>query len=76
VAFVFFPPKKQVEKESAYLVYTSTVLFITEGRQDRNSNRAGADAGLLNLLSYKTQDDQPRDGTTHSGIRPPPLITN
>ena len=24
--------------------------------------------GLLSLLSYRTQDHQPRDGTTHSGL--------
>jgi hypothetical protein len=30
--------------------------------------------GLLSLLSYRTQDHQPRDGTTHSGLGPPPLI--
>ena len=27
--------------------------------------------GLLNLLSYKTQDHQPRNGTTHKGLGPP-----
>ena len=32
--------------------------------------------GLLNLLSYRTQDHQPRDGTTHNGLDPPPLITH
>jgi hypothetical protein len=32
--------------------------------------------GLLNLLSYRTQDHQPRDGTTYNGLGPPPLITN
>jgi hypothetical protein len=32
--------------------------------------------GLHSLLSYRTQDDQPRDGTTHNGLGPPPLITN
>jgi hypothetical protein len=26
-----------------------------------------ASSGLLNLLSYRTQDYQPRDGTTHNG---------
>jgi hypothetical protein len=30
--------------------------------------------GLLSLLSYRTQDCQPRDGSTHKG--PFPLITN
>ena len=33
--------KKQVGEEKVYLAYTSTLLFITEGSQDRNSNRAG-----------------------------------
>jgi hypothetical protein len=28
------------------------------------------------LLSYRTQDHQPRDGSTHSGLGPPPSITN
>jgi hypothetical protein len=78
------------------LAYTCTALFIIEGSQDRNSNRAGAlrqelmqteafgggvaycltPCGLLNLLSYRTQDHQPRDDTTHSGLCPSPSITN
>ena len=33
--------KKQVGEERVYLAYTSALLFITEGSQDRNSNRAG-----------------------------------
>jgi hypothetical protein len=35
-----------------------------------------ATPGLLSLLSYRTQDHQPRDGTTHNGLDLPPLITN
>ena len=31
---------------------------------------------LASLLSYRTQDHQVRDGTTHNGLGPPPLITN
>ena len=31
--------QKQVGEESVYLAYTSTALFITEGSQDRNSNK-------------------------------------
>ena len=27
--------------------------------------------GLLSLLSYRTQDHQARDGTTHNGLGPP-----
>jgi hypothetical protein len=33
--------KKQVGKERVYSAYTSTLLFITKGSQDRNSHRAG-----------------------------------
>jgi hypothetical protein len=29
---------------------------------------------LLSLLSYRTQDYQPRDGTTHNGLDPPPNV--
>jgi hypothetical protein len=29
---------------------------------------------LPSLLSYRTQDDQPRDGTTHNGLGLPPSI--
>ena len=29
--------------------------------------------GLLSLLSYRTQDYQPRDGTTHNGLGHPTL---
>ena len=32
--------------------------------------------GLLILLSHKTQDHQPRDGSTHNGLGPSLLITN
>ena len=32
-----------------------------------------ASRGLLSLLSYRTQDYQPRDNTTHNGLGPPTL---
>jgi hypothetical protein len=32
-----------------------------------------ASPGLLSLLSYRTQDYHPRDGTTHNGLGPPTL---
>jgi hypothetical protein len=35
-----------------------------------------ASPGLLSLLSYRTQDYQPRDGITYNGPTPPRLITN
>jgi hypothetical protein len=81
--------KKQVGEEKIYLAYTSTLLFITKGGQDRSSHRVGtwrqelmqrpwrdvtywlASPGLLSLLSYRTQDCQPRVGTTHNGSSPP-----
>jgi hypothetical protein len=33
--------KKQVGEERVYSDYTSKLLFITEGSQDRNSSRSG-----------------------------------
>jgi hypothetical protein len=30
--------------------------------------------GLLSLLSYRTQDHQPRDGTTYNGLSHPSLM--
>jgi hypothetical protein len=80
--------KKQAGEERVYSVYTSTLLFITKGNQDRNSPRAGtqrqelmqrpwrevtyclASPDLLSFLSYRIQDYQPRDGTTHNGPCP------
>lgn len=35
-----------------------------------------APPGLLSLLSYRIQGLQTRDGTTHHGLGPPPLVTN
>ena len=72
----------QVGEERVYLAYTSTLLFITKGSQDWNSNRSGSRSwcrshggmfftGLLPLAcSYRTQDYQPRDGPTHKGTFP------
>jgi hypothetical protein len=34
--------KKQVGEERVYSAYTSTLLFITKGSQDWNSNRSGS----------------------------------
>jgi hypothetical protein len=31
---------------------------------------------LLSLLSYRTQDQQPGDGTAHNRLDPPTSITN
>jgi hypothetical protein len=69
-------------EESVYSAYNSILLFITkEVRTGTQAGQeAGADAeamrdlpywlaspGLLSLLSYRTQDYQPRDGPTHKG---------
>ena len=80
--------KMQIGEERVYSAYTSILLFITKGSQDRNSYRTGtwwrvlmqklwrgaacwlASPGLLSLLSYRTRDYQPRDGTTHNGPSP------
>jgi hypothetical protein len=49
---------------------------VQELKQGRNL-KARADAEvmegccLLSLLSYRTQDQQPRDGTTHNALGPP-----
>jgi hypothetical protein len=42
-------------------------------RQWRSAAYWFAPPGLLSLLSYRTQDYQPRDGTTHNGLGPPTL---
>ena len=33
--------EKQLKEERVYSAYTSTLLFISKGSQDRNSHRAG-----------------------------------
>ena len=77
--------KKQVGEERVYSAYTSILLFITKEVRTgtQAGQQAGADAepwtdvlywlaspGLLSLLSYRTQDYQPRDGPTHKGPFP------
>jgi hypothetical protein len=67
--------KKQVREKTVYSAYTSMLLFITKESQGRIWE-AGADGGvlltaLLSLLSYRTQDYQPRDGITHNGLSHP-----
>ena len=77
--------KKQIGEGRVYSAYTSILLFITKEVRTgtQAGQKAGADAeamegcsllasspGLLSLLSYKTQDYQPRDGPTHKGPFP------
>jgi hypothetical protein len=80
--------KKQVGEERVLLIIHFHIVFhqqrksgleLTQGR----NLEAGADAAgmegccLLDcftaLLSYRTQDYQHRDGTTHNGLGPPAL---
>ena len=37
---------------------------------------SGAHVPWVILLSNRAQDYRPRDGTTHNGLGPPPLIAN
>ena len=77
--------KKQVGEERVYSAYTSILLFITKevrtgtqaGQEAGAEQRPWRDVlywlaspGLLSLLSYRTQDYQPRDDTTHKGPFP------
>ena len=81
--------KKQVGEERVYSAYTSHIavnhqrMSGLERKQVRKQELMQrpwnvpywlASPGLLSLLSYRTQDYQPRDGTTIRG--PPRLITN
>ena len=72
--------KTQLGKERVSLTYTSIAIFILDGSQDRNLE-VGDDAeaieecyllamshSLLSLLSYRTQDHQPRDGPIHNDL--------
>jgi hypothetical protein len=76
--------KKQVGEESVYLAYTyccsSPKVAGLEPKQVRKQELMQrpwrdvpnwlASPGLLSLLSYRTQDYQPRDGPTHKGPFP------
>ena len=77
--------KKQVGEQRVYSAYNSILLFITKEVRTgtQTGQEAGADAeamegcsywlaspGLLSLLSYRTQNYQPRVGTTHKGLFP------
>jgi hypothetical protein len=72
--------KKQVGEESVYLAYTSILLSGLELKQVKNQELMQrpwrdvlywlASPGSLSLLSYRTQDYQPRDGSTHKGPFP------
>jgi hypothetical protein len=82
--------KKHVGEERVYSAYTSHIavhhqrksgLELKQVRKQELMQKPWRDVlywlaspGLLSLLSYRTQDYQPRDGPTHRG--PPALITN
>jgi hypothetical protein len=78
--------KKQVGEERVYSAYTFHIavnhqrmsgLELKQVRKQEQMQRPWRDVtywlaspGLLSLLSYRTQDYQPRDGTTHKGPFP------
>jgi hypothetical protein len=75
--------KKQVGEKRVYSAYTFHIvvdhqrtsgLELRQVRKQELMQRPWRDGlywlaslGLLSLLSYRTQDYQPRDGTTHKG---------
>jgi hypothetical protein len=79
--------KKEVGEERVYSAYTFHIavnhqrmsgLEFKQIRKQELMQRPWRDVpywlaspGLLSLLSYRTQDYQPRDGTTHNGLGPP-----
>jgi hypothetical protein len=76
--------KKQLGRKGFIQLTLSTLLLITKGCRTgtQAGQEAGAEAeakegyywlaspGSLSLLSYRTQDYQPRDGPTHKGTFP------
>ena len=73
--------KKQVVEERVYSAYTSiprkSGLELKQVRKQELMQRPWRDVtywlaspGLLSLLSYRIQDYQPRDGSTHKGPFP------
>lgn len=64
------PWPKQPGEERIHFLYTSTSLFFIKRSQDRNSKRGRSWCGGLGgtlltvLLSYRSQNYQPRDGRT------------
>jgi hypothetical protein len=79
--------KKQVGEERVYSAYIFHIainhqrmsgLELKQARNQELMQRPWRDVpywlafpGLLSLLSYTTQDYQPRDGPTHKGAFPP-----
>ena len=83
--------QKSNREERIYSDHTSTSHSVIEGSRNRNSSRArtwrqehrprrrmllASLCDFLILLSYRTQDHQPRESTTYSGLDPSLLITN
>jgi hypothetical protein len=73
--------KKQVGEQRVYSAYTlhtavhhqrKSGLELKQVRKPELMQRPWRDviSGLLSSLSYRTQDYQPRDGTTHKGPFP------
>ena len=76
--------KKQVGEERVYSAYTLHIAVDLQKKSELELKQAKkeeltqkpwrdvsywlASSALLSLLSYRTQDYQPRDGTTHKGL--------
>jgi hypothetical protein len=82
IALIKYHAKKQVGKERVYLAYISVSLFVIEGSQDRKLKHGRTWRQKLVqktwrdivcslasscLISYRTQNYQIRDDTTHHG---------
>lgn len=58
---------------------TVAYKFISRCSEGRSQCRSHGKVLLtvsLSLLSHRTWADLPKDGSTHNGLGPPPLITN
>jgi hypothetical protein len=79
--------KKQVEEERVYSVYILHIAVLHQGKSGKELKQVRkqelrqrprrdvtywlASPGSLSLLSYRTQDNQPREGITRNGPSPP-----
>jgi hypothetical protein len=84
--------KKQDGETRVYLAYTSILLFIIEGSQQKLKKYADVEARAdtetmggcyslafflwLALPALLQNPGSPKDGTTHNWLGPPPSITN
>ena len=78
IAMMKKPDQKLGRKGFIWLILSYCCSSLNEvrtgscGQELMQSHGGVMLTGLLCLLSHRTQDHQPRDGTTHSGLGPPP----